>query len=83
MRSLLTATALDGRPNAFVAYGHDVVAEGYEITGEEQICVSTSFGLHDRDKVFLRLDLSRRHYASVNDLREGVEILPLHPLRED
>lgn len=82
-RRLLAATALDGRPNAFVAYGHDVVAEGYEITGEEQICVSTSFGLHDRDKVFLRLDLSRRCYASVNDLREGVEILPLHPLRED
>ena len=82
-RALLTATALDGRPNGFVAYGHDVVTEGYEKTGSEQICVSTSFGLHDKDKVFLRLDLARRFYASVNDLREGEEILSLHSLRED
>lgn len=82
-RALLAATALDGRPNAFVAYGHDVVTEGYEKIGDEQICVSTSFGLHDKEKVYLRLDLARRFYASVDDLREGVEILPLRHLRED
>lgn len=75
-RALLRATSLDGRPNAFVAYGHDVVIEGYEKVGDEQICLSTSFGLHDSSKVYLRLDLSRR-YESVADLREGTEILPL------
>jgi hypothetical protein len=79
-RALLTATSLDGHPNAFVAYGHDVVHEGYEKVGAEQICVSTSFGLYDEDKIYLRLDLARR-YRSVEDLREGVEILRLYPER--
>jgi len=76
-RALLAATSIDGRPNAFVAYGHDVVLEGYDMVGAEQICVSTSFGLADARKVYLRLDLSHR-YEAVTDLREGVEILPLY-----
>jgi hypothetical protein len=75
--ALLEATRLDEHPHAFVAFGHDIVHEGYEITGDRQICVSTSFGLHDRDKIYLRLDLARR-YRSVHDLRPGHEIRPLH-----
>ncbi len=77
-RALLEATSMDDQPAAFVGYGHDVVPEGYEKVGAEQICFSTSFGLFDADKVYLRLDLSRR-YESVHDLRDGVEILPLYP----
>jgi hypothetical protein len=77
-RRLLEATSLDGAPNAFVAYGHDVVREGWETTADEQICVSTSFGLFDERKVYLRLDLSRR-YRSVFDLRAGQEIRRLYP----
>jgi hypothetical protein len=77
-KRLLRATSLDDEPNAFVAYGHDIVRDGFERIGEEQICVSTSFGLFDRDKVYLRLDLARR-YTSAADLRPGHEILPLHP----
>jgi hypothetical protein len=77
-RALLAATALDGQPGAFVAYGHDVVREGYEKIGAEQICVSSSYGLEDGNKVYLRLDLAGR-YGSVADLREGDEILPLYP----
>lgn len=76
-RALLAATSLDGKPGAFVAYGHDVVPSGYEKVGDEQICFSTSFGLYDPHKVYLRLDLSRR-YRSVHDLREGIEIIPLY-----
>jgi len=79
-QALLRATSLDGAPNAFVAYGHDVVAEGYEKVGDEQICVSTSYGLEDSRKTYLRLDLSRR-YANVHDLREGQEIRLLYPRR--
>jgi hypothetical protein len=59
-------------------YGHDVVPEGYETVGDEQICVSTSFGLFDQNKVYLSLDLSAR-YRGVSDLRVGHEILPLYP----
>jgi hypothetical protein len=59
-------------------YGHDVVPEGYECVGDEQICVSTSFGLFDQNKVYLSLDLAAR-YRGVGDLRIGHEILPLYP----
>jgi hypothetical protein len=59
-------------------YGHDVIPEGYEKVGDEQIIVSTSFGLFDQNKVYLSLDLAHR-YRSVHDLRVGHEILPLYP----
>ena len=59
-------------------YGHDVVPEGFETVGDEQICVSTSFGLFDQNKVYLSLDLGTR-YRGVQDLRIGHEILPLYP----
>lgn len=77
-RALLDATKLGDEPQSFVAFGHDVVQEGYERIGDEQLCYSTSFGLHDVNKVYLRLDLSKR-YASVHDLAEGVEIRLLYP----
>jgi len=59
-------------------YGHDVIPEGFEKIGDEQIIVSTSFGLFDYNKVYLSLDLSTR-YRSVHDFRIGHEILPLYP----
>ncbi len=59
-------------------YGHDVIPDGYECIGHEQMIVSTSFGLADADKVYLDLDLTAR-YMSVLDFREGKEILPLYP----
>jgi hypothetical protein len=77
-RRLLAATSTDGAPNAFVAFGHDVVREGYETLGDEQICFSTSYGLHDAHKTYLRLDLGRR-YRSTRDLRPGHELRLLYP----
>jgi hypothetical protein len=59
-------------------YGHDVIPEGYEKIGNEQIIVSTSFGLYDANKVYVSLDLAAR-YRNVHDLRIGHEILPLYP----
>ncbi len=59
-------------------YGHDVIPEGYEKVGNEQIIVSTSFGLFDQNKVYLSLDLAGK-YRNVNDLRVAHEILPLYP----
>ena len=67
-----------GHDAGVVAFGHDVVHEGFEATGASQLCVSTSYGLLDRDKVYLRLDLAAR-YRSVADLRAGVEIRSLYP----
>ncbi len=62
----------------FCIYGHDVIPEGFEIIGDEQIVVSTSFGVFDSNKVYIALDLGKR-YRSVHDLRVGHEILPLYP----
>jgi hypothetical protein len=74
----LLRVAHGGVARGFVGFGHDVVRDGYEKVGAEQICVSTSFGCDDRNKTYLRLDLSRE-YRSVHDLREGEEILRLYP----
>ncbi len=59
-------------------YGHDVIPEGFERIGDEQIVVSTSFGVFDSNKVYLVLDLAGR-YQTVYDLRVGHEIQPLYP----
>ena len=59
-------------------YGHDVIPEGFEKIGDEQIIVSTSFGLFDQNKVFLNLDLTAK-YRGVRDLRIGHEIQPSYP----
>jgi len=59
-------------------YGHDVIPEGYECAGDEQIVVSTSFGVFDTNKMYVSLDLASR-YRSVADLRIGHELLPLYP----
>lgn len=67
-----------GHDSGLVAYGHDVVHAGYEIIGASQICVSSSYGLYDIDKRYLRLDLGAR-YRSTADLRVGVEIRSLYP----
>jgi hypothetical protein len=61
-------------------YGHDVVPEGFEKVGDEQMVVSTSFGVYDANKIYVSLDLAHR-YRGVNDLRIGHEILPLYPDR--
>ena len=68
-------TALGGRISI---YGHDVIPEGYECIGDEQMIVSTSFGVFDANKVYLKLDLSA-DYQSVREFRVGHEILPLYP----
>lgn len=57
-------------------YGHDIVREGYVREADDQLCFSTSFGLMDRDKVYVELDLAAR-YADAHALREGREILKL------
>ena len=62
----------------FTIYGHDVIPEGFERVGAEQIVVSTSFGLFDQNKMYVSLDLAAK-YKSVQDLRIGHELLPLYP----
>jgi hypothetical protein len=58
-------------------FGHDVVREGFARDGTQQVCVSTSFGLLDEDKVFVQVDLAG-HYADAAALREGEELRKLY-----
>jgi hypothetical protein len=58
-------------------YGHDVVREGYERMGLEQLCVSTSFALLDEHKTYVQLDLGTV-YPDVQMLREGIELRRLY-----
>lgn len=59
-------------------YGHDVIPEGFEINGDTQMVVSTSFGVFDPNKVYVSLDLGAK-YRVIHDLRVGHEVLPLYP----
>jgi hypothetical protein len=60
-----------------VVFGHDVVRSGYGKVGSLQLCLSTSYGLEDENKSYLRVVLAGR-YRSVDDLREGIEIRRLY-----
>lgn len=65
-------------PRATVAvYGHDVARWGYAIDREPLLCVSTSFGCFDGDKLYLEWDLSERATSAVETARRGLR--PLYP----
>jgi len=65
-------------PDARVAiFGHDVARAGYAIDREPLLCISTSFGCFDGDKLYLEWDLaepaeSAEHVAAIG-------LRPLHP----
>lgn len=76
-RRFLDALSKDGSRLDVVVYGHEIIAEGYERVGDEQLVVSTSFGVRQENKFYLRLDLGGC-YRSAADLQEGREILRLY-----
>jgi hypothetical protein len=68
--------ALDERLTVAV-YGHDVAHRGYAIDREPLLCVSTSFGCHDGDKLYLSWDLSVRAESARHVAEVGLR--PLYP----
>ncbi len=67
-------------PHCRVAvFGHDVIREGYLVEHEPLLCVSTSFGCHDGDKVYLEWDLSAAATSAQAVARAGLR--PLYPDR--
>lgn len=56
-------------------YGHDVARGGYAIDAEGLLCVSTSFGCHDGDKMYLEWDLSRPVHGADELARDGLRLL--------
>jgi hypothetical protein len=65
-------------PDLSVAiYGHDVARGGYAIDREPLLCISTSFGCFDGDKLYLEWDLADRARSAADVAARG--LLPLHP----
>lgn len=65
-------------PDARVAvYGHDVARGGFAVDREPLLCVSTSFGCFDGDKLYLEWDLSEPAESAREVARKGLRVL--HP----
>jgi hypothetical protein len=77
-RRFLDAFVRHGAPAHVVAFGHDVVSDGFDRIDQFQVQFSTSFGLADARKTLLVLDLGQS-YRSSADLRLGREIRRLYP----
>jgi hypothetical protein len=58
-------------------YGHDVARAGYAIDREPLLCVSTSFGCHDGDKLYLDWDLAEHAETAHEVAARGLR--PLYP----
>lgn len=84
---LWARTASSERAHAFLralhpslrvaVYGHDVANEGYAIDREPLLCISSSFGCHDGDKLILEWDLSVRAQSAIHVAHTGLR--PLYP----
>ena len=65
-------------PDLTVAlYGHDVAREGFAIDREPLLCVSTSFGCFDGDKLYLSWDLAEPIGSAADLAARG--LVPLWP----
>ena len=73
-RAYACLRALD--PAARVAvFGHDPIREGHLVEHEPLVCVSTSFGCHDGDKVYLEWDLAEPAISADHVARAGLHRL--------
>ena len=73
--------ALDPGANVAV-YGHDLIREGHVVEHEPLLCVSTSFGCHDGDKVYLEWDLAKKATSAGEVARTGLrKLYPDSPAR--
>jgi hypothetical protein len=65
-------------PDARVAvFGHDPIREGHLVEHEPLLCLSTSFGCFDGDKVYLEWDLAEPATSAAQVARTGLR--PLYP----
>jgi len=65
-------------PDARVAvYGHDVARTGFAVDREPLLCISTSFGCFDGDKLYLEWDLAVPALDAYEVAQQGLRLL--HP----
>lgn len=77
MSALLARLSAEGTPLTFVLHGHDKDEAGWFAEGDNQGC-PVIFGAPRAARRCVVLDLEGS-YPDVRALREGVEILPVHP----
>jgi len=82
IRRFLRRVEVNGQRNGVVCYGHDPISSGYAMRTPEQLCFSTSFGLKNKNKIYLDIDLTRE-FRSAYDLRPGMELKSLYPEEVD
>jgi hypothetical protein len=75
---LLARLSEPGCELGVLVHGHDREEEGFYATGARSLLLCTSFGARRARKSYLWLDRGRR-YASLDDLRDGVELRRLWP----
>ncbi|MFD0579626.1 hypothetical protein [Dactylosporangium darangshiense] len=56
-------------------FGHDIVREGHLVEHEPLLCVSSSFGCYDGDKLYLEWDLARPAGSAAEVARDGLRRL--------
>jgi hypothetical protein len=66
--------ALDEEARVAV-YGHDVARAGFAIDREPLLCISTSFGCFDGDKLYLDWDLSEPAESARQVAKKGLKVL--------
>jgi hypothetical protein len=66
-------------------YGHDVARGGFAVDREPLLCVSTSFGCFDGDKLYLEWDLAQPAESARETARLGLRVLhpDAHPVHRD
>ena len=68
--------ALDAEARVAI-YGHDVARSGFAVEREPLLCVSTSFGCFDGDKLYLEWDLAEPAESARLTAKRGLKVL--HP----
>ena len=68
--------AIDAEARVAV-YGHDVARSGFAVDREPLLCLSTSFGCFDGDKLYLEWDLAAPAQSARDVARRGLRVL--HP----
>ena len=56
-------------------HGHDVVREGFVVEDTTHLCVSSSFGCHDGDKLYVAWELSEPAISALDVARRGLRRL--------
>lgn len=56
-------------------HGHDVVREGFMVEDTSHLCVSSSFGCHDGDKLYVAWDLAEPAISALDVARRGLRRL--------